>query len=231
VDSQASFEYFSKGGIPERKLRITGSVSQDELSQQLSDKPRALERLYQELGLQQSKPLLLVSGCPNQLAGRVPHCEFKNMESVAAHVGKSLQPLSNDFNIVVRPHPNYPDFGVMLAPYGVLTSMTPTAQLVPICDAFIAFASATIRWAVACGIPTINYDVFHYGYSDFANVSGVITVSQPEEFERVVSQTRPNCAEFTNLRKAAQAHVAHWSVLDGRSTQRLLNAINEAQEL
>jgi hypothetical protein len=227
VDSQASFDYFRRAGIPAKRLQVTGSASQDQLAAVLQDKPDGLRQLRDELGLAGDKPLLLLSGCPNQLAGWVPHCEFADMPAVAAHLGEALRPLAAHYHLVVRPHPNYVEFGDLMRPHGVHTSLRPTAQLVPLADVFIAFASATIRWAAGCGIPVVNYDIFHYGYSDFAANKGVATVSEPDEFIALVGQMVPGSAAFQEAHARSQSDAAYWSVMDGRGLQRIEDVLRQ----
>jgi hypothetical protein len=93
--------------------------------------------------------------------------------------------------------------------------------LVPLADVFVAFASATIRWAIACGIPTVNYDVFHYGYGDFASATGVATVTGSGEFREVVRALVPGSPPWQAQSARAQADRAHWSVMDGKSLSRI----------
>jgi hypothetical protein len=221
VDSQASHDYFVRAGISKKRLTVTGSVSQDSLASVLQNKAAGLDALYAQLGLRTGKPLLLLSGCPNQLAGEVPHCEFKTMREVAAHVGHVLKSVSDDYHLVVRPHPNYLEFAEFLKDHGISTTLTPTAELVPLCDLFIAFASATIRWASACGITTINYDIFNYGYGDFAASKGVVTVSTAVEFKSLVSSMKPGSPRYAEVRTLSQTDAAYWSVMDGKGLQRI----------
>lgn len=228
VESQASFDYFERAGIPASRLQITGSVSQDSLARQLRSKEASLAALRRELGLTGTKPLLLISGCPNQLAGSIPHCEFSSMQDVAAHLGETLRQLADDYHLVVRPHPNYLEFGDFLRPWGVVSTQVPTSHLVPLCDLFVAFASATIRWAAACGIPTINYDIFHYGYNDFANVKGVRTVCASSDFVSLVGTMKPDSDTYQEARSLSQSDAAYWSVMDGQCIDRIEGVIDAA---
>ena len=229
VDSEAASDYFRAGGIPVAQLRVVGSVSQDEMAARRAHRQVRLDELRAVLKLSGTKPMLLLSGCPNQLSATVPFCEFASIGDVAAFVGKSLVPLAEHYHLVVRPHPNYPEFAAMLQPFGVVTSMEPTSSLVPLSDVFVAFASATIRWAIACGIPTVNYDVFHYGYGDFASAPSVATVSGSAEFRGLVRALLPGSAQLQAQSALAQADSAHWSVMDGKSLSRIEAEIDRAR--
>jgi hypothetical protein len=230
VDSSASLEYFRDGGIPPAQLRIVGSVSQDQMFERQRDRELHLKTMRQELRLGGEKPLLLLSGCPNQLAATVPYCEFTSIGEVANHVGNSLAPLTEHYHVVVRPHPNYPEFAELLTRFGISSTMARTASLVPLADLFVAFASATIRWAIACAVPTVNYDVFHYEYSDFAAAKGVLTVKGGDEFRDLVQTLRPGTPQLRSLAAAARNDSAHWSVMDGRGLNRIEEAIDHARK-
>jgi hypothetical protein len=228
VDSEASRAFFGAGGIPAGRMRVVGSASQDEMFTRLQQRESYRARLDDEHGLAASKPLLLVSGCPNQLEATVPYCEFSTMEEVARAVGESLAPLSAQFNLLVRPHPNYAKFGDLLRPFGFSVSAAATAELVPVADLFTAFASATIRWAIACGVPTVNYDVFHYGYSDFAAVPGVVSVSTYQEFRQITSQLS-SAHDVARLKQQIMTASPQWALMDGRSVNRIQVEIEQAR--
>lgn len=221
VDSLSSKDYFVRAGIPADKLLAVGSVSQDSLHAQLRDKQEGLKKLRRELELSDVKPVALISGCPNQLAGSVPYCQFSSIEEIADHVGQAVSVLRDSYHLVVRPHPNFPIFGELLKPWGVISTMIPTAHLVPLSDLFIAFASATIRWAIACGVPTINYDVFHYDYGDFGMVKGVQTVSGAEDFIHAVRQMEPGCEKYREEKARINTDATYWGMLDGRCAERI----------
>lgn len=225
VDSQASYEYFFNSGIPKSKLCITGSVSQDHLFAQKAVKAQALAALTESLGLVGNKPLLLISGCPNQLAGKVPYCEFSTIEELAQHVGHALAPLRDAYHVVVRPHPNYLQFGELMRPFGIVSTMVPTSRLVPLSDLFIGFASATIRWAIACAVPTVNYDVFHYCYNDFGNADGVITLTESSAFVSTLATLKPTDEMYADLKTKIERNSEFWSYLDGGSADRIQAAI------
>ena len=230
VDSRASADYFQAGGIPPGQMAVVGSVSQDRMFQQRQHRDASLQALRDELGLSGRKPLLLISGCPNQLSAPVPGCEFTTMEAMARFVGESVAPLAAHYHLVVRPHPNFTEFGAMLEPFGIKSTTAPTASLVPLADLFIAFASATIRWAIACGIPTVNFDVFHYGYGDFTAARGVTPVDGGAEFRDLVRSLTPDSAAQRALAAHAGEDSAHWSQMDGRGVERIEHEIQQARQ-
>ena len=74
---------------------------------------------------------------------------------------------SKQYNIIVRPHPGHMDLEDCLEGTACKKITRDTALLIPLCDIYIAFASATIRWAITAGKPVLNYDIFQYNYEDY----------------------------------------------------------------
>jgi hypothetical protein len=227
VDSEATFDFFRDGGIAPERMRVVGSASQDEMFRRLRERDAHRAGLERTYALSSTKPLLLVSGCPNQLGANAPSCVFSSMEELADAVGRTLAPLAQHFNLLVRPHPNYPGFGEMLERHGFVVARDNTAHLIPLADVFVAFASATIRWAIACGIPTVNYDVFNYGYTEFSEVAGVDTVNTLQAFESSCSQLALP-ARVTELHDRIRKESPRWAVMDGDSVSRIQVEIEKA---
>ena len=224
VENRAMFDFYRRAGIPETKMQIVGAAYDDQLAGFLNNKKAELEKLGGELGVTVDKPLFVIGGCPDQ-SGSCPAFEFRDMADFAAHLAGALAPLKDDYFMIVRPHPNYPELGTMLSRYGFISTEIDTARLVALSDVYVAFASATIRWAIACGIPTINYDVFQYDYDDFKKVSGVMNVMRYDDFRSTVERMRPNNPERAKLAERARTEAPRWGQLDGKSLDRIVALI------
>ena len=220
VENELMREYYLRAGIPDSKMEVVGAVSDDYLARFNRNKQQELARLRQELGLPGNLPLLLVGGCPNQLKG-APAFDFADYEAMVEHMLDCLEPLRSHYTILLRPHPNFTKLAGLFEGRDVPSTMTDTARLVAVSNVYIAFASATIRWAIACGIPTINYDVFHYDYSDYKQVPGVLNVTKPEEFRAAVSKVDPSSPEYAKLKAASAQERTRWASLDGQSVARI----------
>lgn len=231
VENEAMKAYYLKAGIKAAKLRVVGAVYDDQLANYRAANEKELPRVLRELNLTTDKPLLLIGGCPNQLASIVPACDFADMESIARFVMKSIQPLQDVYQVVVRPHPNYPEFGPLCESFGAKSTMIDTARLVALSSLYIAFASATLRWAIACCVPCINYDVFHYDYKEFAAVRGVFNVSEQEAFRNAIQALRPGSVAYEEARLALEANEGYWGLLDGKSADRISELIKELSTL
>jgi hypothetical protein len=143
------------------------------------------------------------------------------MEEVADFVGKSLEGVRHSYDFLVRPHPSYPEFGALLSRHGFKATQIATANVIPLSDLYVAFASATIRWSIACGIPTVNYDLFGYDYDEYKGVAGVFNVASKEDFSRVVATLSPESEKYVDAASQIKASGGTWSMLDGKSVERI----------
>lgn len=225
VDSAASLEYFKKSGIKNSSMKVVGSALQDAMLQ----KKRALlieKNLLKNADTSHDfKRVLLVSGCPNQLAASVPFCEFNSMENLAVYLSNALLPLTEHFDILLTPHPNFPEFGDMVSHDVFKISQKPTFEILPTSDLYLAFASATIRWSLFCGIPTINYDIFNYKYEDFQKAKAVIEVNNSSQFESIVSRLKLDFNFLDALKEDAHTHSHFWGLQDGKNAARIIEEV------
>ena len=126
------------------------------------------------------------------------------------------------WNVVVRPHPKTrPERLDSLRRHGVTITYEDTAVLVPLCDVYVAAVSATIRWAIACSKPVINYDVYQYGYRDYEGVQGVQLVKTRSEFAALLDRITSESAYRTALAACQTRDASRWGMLDGASGRRM----------
>jgi hypothetical protein len=226
VENEAMWDYYRQSGIPESKLKVVGAFYDDYLAKFTLNRERELELLREELEIDNSKPILLVGGCPDQ-SHNSPAFEFEDMEAFCRRLGEALRLVQDDYEIIVRPHPNYYRMGDILAESGAKLTLIDTARLVGLCDLYVAFASATIRWAIACAKPTINYDVFCYHYDDFESVDGVAHVRDMDAFETLLQETRPGSEGVAKLHGKIAIDAPRWGRLDGKAGDRIEGLIED----
>ena len=109
----------------------------------------------------------------------------------------------------------------MLAPYGFHISTLPTAQLVALSDRFIAFASSTIRWAVCCGVPVINYDVFSYDFQEYKNTIGIFDVKTNRQLSLLASKLSFGSAFYQETKTRIDSDTRTTDMFDGHSVDRI----------
>lgn len=229
IESERMRQYYLACGLPAQQLRLIGSLADDVMVMILESRARVREDLYEELGLPKDRPMVLSALPPDFLymPGGRPECDFKTYPELVAFWIRSIARVRN-FNVVVCLHPSarYEDYQYFES-LGVKIARRGTADLVPLCDIYIASVSSTIRWAIACGTPVINYDVYRYRYTDYLGLEGVLILEKKAEFESAIVKLAED-AELYNRLKAGQKAVAHqWGMFDGKVGQRMLALIDE----
>ena len=130
--------------------------------------------------------------------------------------------------MVVALHPSVPPAdAVKYERYGARVALFNTAELVPLCDIFVASISSTIRWAIACSKPVVNYDVYRYRYTDFAGVKGVLTVEEQSEFVATMRRLASDVDFASGVREEQAAVAPLWGRLDGLSGRRLADLVRQ----
>jgi len=86
----------------------------------------------------------------------------------------------------------------------------------------VASVSATIRWAIACGIPVVNYDVYRMNYEDYNEVGGVVTVDDRMSFLSAMRRLTTDTDYYETVADLQRRSMDQWGKLDGRSGERML---------
>ncbi len=224
MESEAMIDYYAEAGMKNDRMVLTGSLSDDAMASRLSQAASLRREICGHLGFEPERPMVLTALPPDFLyvTGGRPQCDFQDYRQLAEYWIDSLAELQ-DCNCLVALHPSVEvesmrwieRSGVRIAPWI-------TANVVPVCDVYVASISSTIRWAIACGKPVVNYDVYRYRYTDFVGVPGVLATEDQNEF-RSLLQRLVGDSQFRNEISRAQAAVSsRWGLLDGRVGDRIL---------
>ena len=227
VESERMLEVYRAAGFPEAQLALTGSCGDDMLFAAAFDKTSRREVVYRQLGLPAGKRLLLSALVPDQLVSGVPECEFDRYSELLEFWVKALAAWNREFNVVLKINPRYrrEEF-TYLEKFGVAVAPHDTIELVPLADIYVASISSTLRWAAACGIPSINYDVYQYRYGDFVGAPGIVHVETKEAFVHEVNRLAQDQAYWSELLRAQAADAPRWALMDGKSTHRLVELLD-----
>lgn len=113
--------------------------------------------------------------------------------------------------------------------WGVKISQRQLPELMSLCDIFVVSVSTTIQWAIACGKPVLNYDVYTYRNSAYKNlkgeyiqVNGEIVVENKKDYLFYLKKLTEDKKFYEQKAKEQKSIMRHWGVGDGKSSQRLL---------
>ncbi len=225
AESEAMVEYYTREGIPQSQIVLTGAISNDILAQNIRNAAKIKADLYQKLGVKKNTPLILSALPPDQLymVGGRPECDFKLYRDLVEYWVKTVSQFKK-YNIIINLHPSVlvKDFKY-LEKFGIKLFDDDVAKLIPACDLFIASVSSVIRWAIACGKPVINYDVYRFRYTDYNKVPGVIKIEEKKEFEAQLQLLTHNQDFYQQVLTSQQKSSLYWGNLDGQAHIRMID--------
>ncbi|KGP63654.1 hypothetical protein EP47_03270 [Legionella norrlandica] len=227
IESNAMKEYYIAAGLEEKYLRSTGALYNDELYLKLQNADSHRLELYRSLNMPLNKPMILCALPPNQCDSRLDVMEFLDYSEVVRYLLGELAQYSDEYNIIINLHPRINPLSVeYINNYPVKVFYGDIVEIIPLSAMFVATCSATIRMAISCGIPVINYDVYQYQYDDYANLGGVITVFNRAEFSSTLQKLAKETSFYEQIKAAQLKDSSKWGALDGKAGQNLLNEIN-----
>lgn len=228
VDSVAMYHFYEKAGIPSGQLKLTGMPIQDCMAKVLMNKDVNRYKLCEVYGFDCRKPMLftgLPPDCFSILTGAgEPICEFASYEELTKFWMDSLKQLSDKFNIIVTVHPetSQPERNRLEQLYGIkiINVTMSTAEVIPLCDLYITSVSSTMRWAIACGIPVVDYDVYDFD-NQLGPVPGVACVKNKEDFLATLDMILVNDDYLSKMRKRQGNVSGDFGKLDGMACKRI----------
>ena len=228
VESRAMRDYMMNEGLPADQIKITGSLANDILYENRNNPGVSKNSIFSKFGLPTNKVMILTSLPSNDLAGQSrPEFEFENYEKMIEFWVRSLARVGGA-NVIVSLHPsaNY-DAIKHIEDVGVKIFRGNIKQVIPFCDFFVAAISSTIQWAIVCGKPVINYDVYKYQYTDYESVDSVLYAGNKGEFLRQLDLLGNNNEKYSSILNKAAKSVTNWGEMDGRCGERIVNSLTD----
>uniref|UniRef100_UPI0040487E4B hypothetical protein n=1 Tax=Algoriphagus sp. TaxID=1872435 RepID=UPI0040487E4B len=210
----------------DNKVVVAGSVNNDKLFESLLNYSSNKENLVREFNFCSSKPVALVAIPPNMFDSRILFTEFETYQNLIDFWMAEINKLTS-FNILISLHPaiSKEEF-CFIKGYGYPILDKSIVDYIPLVDLFIASISATIQWAIACGIPVLNYDSYDYQYDEYRDVEGVLYVNNKINFKKLIEYFN-DLNNLEIIRVLQKKHSQQWGVLDGCFSNRLIDLIKE----
>ena len=226
VECEALRSQHASGGVNSAKLRVTGSFALDKMAEVVRDAETLKAQLLAELELDPAKPVFLAAIPPDIFKSKQRMVEFIDHAEVVIFWIETLA--ATGWNVMVNLHPHLNSEVIHLGEHpNVRLCQRPVAELLPLCDVFVACISATIRWAVAAAKPVLNYDLYQYDYHDYSSAPGVVHMTTREEFSHEITRITKDDVHREQLSRAQASVAVDWGILDGGGSQRLRALFSE----
>lgn len=223
LDSEMSRRAYLDLGFPKEQLEVVGEPVGAQLLEGLSHRSNLRRQIALENGFDAGdRPLLVCAFPPDQYRGTETRSfELPDFSALVEAWMEALLEVSRHANVLVRPHPRLNTH--LLEAYEtdqLKITWRPTAELVPAADLYVASISATIRWAIACGVPVINYDCYRYRYGDYKEAPGVLTLFSRDDFRAAALRFFCDATFANDLRKRQNAVRGDWGMIDALFPKR-----------
>lgn len=228
VESDMMKEHYLKCKLPKKQLRIIGDEAHDQLFSIMSNKDELKHKILKEANFNNlSKKIITFAIFPDFMYKYASSTGFKQYSELLKFICEQLATL-NGYNIVLCLHPSLKKENFkFLETKTIRVSSRKTIELVAISDLYVASISATIRWAIALGIPVINYDCYQMRYDDFNHVGGVLNVETKEDFIKAVDKVKNDNSYLKSLALKQKSEMHKYGIIDGKFGKRLKNLIKE----
>ncbi|HAT8915635.1 TPA: hypothetical protein JBB04_12195 [Legionella pneumophila subsp. pneumophila] len=223
VESQFSKDLLVNEGISRRRIKIVGSLKFDSMSPILNSSIRYKKELYQKYELDFDKKLILCAFPPHLPQRQLP--DFENYDGMITKWISTLQ-LSN-YNVLYSVHPSgFPDTANAIRSLDQIVVEDDIANLIPLCDVYLASVSSTIKWARACNKLVLDYDCFHFNYRTYEKDPAIIAVKSLNELKEWITRLNNQSVSKIHDQLNPSLHPNYWGIIDGRSLWRINNYID-----
>ena len=220
AESEAAKSYAISLGIPESKITVTGSICHDIISSSRLDFKESDGDLART-ALCALPPNMFYDANPSRRA------QFETYDEMINFWVQGLKKVFGD-NFLICIHPSSGnEVTDLLTTCNAPFTREGAVYLIAHFDVYIASISATIQWAIAKGIPVINYDVYRYNYPDYQGLDGVVTVFTKRAFMEAMMKISFDDKYYDYLRDKQSELSARWGLMDGAAHMRIYKTLKK----
>lgn len=231
MESDFMKAFYLAHGLDENQLAMIGAPNQDLLFSIRNDGTNKKSILYDKYKFNSALPLVV--------AGLIPDCfslidkaklEFDSYENFEQFWFGNIAKLAAKFNILIVCHPDLDvDSRIHIEKkYGIrLQSFSEsTIEVLPLADLYVTSVSSTMRWALSCSIPVIDYDFYDFG-NPLANISGVTQISTKSEFVEFIDHLVADGVDSAFLKPIGTEASNAMGRIDGKACERISDLARE----
>ncbi len=226
AENEVGLAQYRREGIPEAKLRLTGSPYCDAVVDGAAAEPAARDALRRPRRIEPDRLRVLVSWPPSYHATYPDRSEFGDYETMTVEVLSAIMDLPGT-SVTVSLHPACnTELRDALAARGLVPTDDYVVEAIGRHDVFVTYFSSTIRWALAAGKPVVNYDAYKLGLATYDDAPGFASVDSLAALRDELAALAGSEARFAERAAAQIADAERWGVLDGACCARILGEID-----
>lgn len=224
-DSQHMKDFYLDEGISRKKIKLTGNLGHDHIFSVLKKNKEYFDAYENASLINKSQIRILFAFPPDYTASR--NNVFQKYEAFI----DCFISFSKISNLIVPYYQVHPAVTEEQKKYiesqGVKLETENIVELIPKIDVLITSVSSIIRLAIALRKPVVNFDIYHFDYPDYLNVSGVKTINSFEDFKLEFSKIATDLNYVDSIKQSMKPISDRWAMLDGKVSERILSEIKE----
>ncbi|MBV6410848.1 MAG: hypothetical protein LC123_14205 [Burkholderiales bacterium] len=229
AESPIMYRHYLEEGIRPGKVKLVGTLYCDVIYDVLAGSPQFGAAYRETRKIRPGHTSVLISLPPSYHKTRPGKNEFATYEAACAAIVKMVVSCENASGMISLHPTASSELRRFVKSLGLPVVDEWIIPLIPQCDIMLTTFSSTIRWAIACGKPVLNYNMYGYRCHDYDNVDGVITSPHLEEIRRnFVRLTNDGIYSEVALRQKEDGK--QWGMIDGSNFDRAYQAINDIRQ-
>jgi hypothetical protein len=168
-----TLEYLKAAGYDSKQLLQAGSIFGKIL---LSNRKQRTRELSQD----PSHTKVLVAIPPNEMDRSISEFVSKIVEPIIRPI---LRISKAELTACLHPRTSQLE-RLEIQALGLKITGEDTETAISKSDVYVACSSATLRVSESLGIPSVNYDIYNFGYDDFVQAKNIVSVNSQRDYER-----------------------------------------------
>lgn len=211
---------YREGGVPEGKLLAVGSLLLDDVYEAYRER----QKLRRALASDKQDERIVVFAVPSYpeqgLLEWTEHIDALRKTAMAI-ARQGLQPI-----LSLHPKSDPESYRFMQDEFGCRLEPNRTSrELVAAADLLVCGNSTLIEVAALCSVPVINLDYANMRMANWDDYAGVVTISDPAEFEQCLKRCFGSRKIYAKMCDAQRHKGQELAFFDGRSRERFCDAM------
>jgi hypothetical protein len=222
VESEAMERIYQRENVPRAKRIMTGSCYADVVYDEIAAKPE-LQKAYEASSLiEPEKPRILIALPPSYHQEYGGKSEFPTYREVIEKLLVGCREVHSNARITVSIHPAIKaDDRQIIETLADEVSDEWLLRLIPKNDVFVPVFSSTIRWALMCGKPVVNYDIYKLDLPTYDTARCVYTTPVLQDALARLKETLENPEKYHAAAMQVKACSNEWGIMDGQNFDRI----------
>ena len=230
AENNVALRQYENEGIPVNKTKLTGSPYCDVMAKAIADTPAIKNCFLQPRKIEPNCTRLLISWPPSYHETYPERNEFDSFMEMSRAVFEFYLSLKNT-KLTMSIHPACgSEIKALCQELGIAISDRYIISLIPQHDVFTTYFSSTIRWALACGLPVINYDAYRINLPAYNEAAAFTNAQTFDEYCHNIKKITDDNDFYEQMSKLQIANAQEWGKVDGQSIQRIFTEIDHLKD-